>query len=171
MKVNLNLRKILSVKILSYKIILIVFSLSFFSFISNSDINSKDIAIEAKPNFIFYLADDQDKLDYGTYGNPNVDTKAVDRLASEGIKFNNFYTGQAICAPTRSQIFTGKYPIKNGCFVNHIGVKPGTETIISYLEKEGYEVVLAGKSHVKPNSVFKWSRYLDLITYKKWVFR
>ena len=96
MKVNLNLRKILSVKILSYKIILIVFSLSFFSFISNSDINSKDIVIEAKPNFIFYLADDQDKLDYGTYGNPNVDTKAVDRLASEGIKFNNFYTNNCI---------------------------------------------------------------------------
>ena len=116
-----------------------------------------------KPNFIFYLADDQDKLDYGTYGNPNVDTKAVDKLASEGIKFNNFYTGQAICAPTRSQIFTGKYPVKNGCFVNHIGVKPNTETIISYLENEGYEVVLAGKSHVKPNSVFKWSKFLDLI--------
>ena len=91
MKVNLNLRKILCVKILSYKIILIIFSLSFFSFISSSDINSKDIAIEAKPNFNFYLADDQDKLDYGTYGNPNVDTKAVDRLAREGIKFNNFY--------------------------------------------------------------------------------
>ena len=163
MKVNLNNGRKLSFKILFDKIIVIVFSLSLLSFISTSEINSKEVLSEAKPNFIFYLADDQDKLDYGTYGNPNVETTAVDRLASEGIKFNNFYTGQAICAPTRSQIFTGKYPIKNGCFVNHIGVKPGTETIISYLEKEGYEVVLAGKSHVKPNSVFKWSRYLDLI--------
>ncbi|MDB4134257.1 sulfatase-like hydrolase/transferase [Flavobacteriaceae bacterium] len=145
------------------KTLLFVLSLSFFSFISTNSIDSKKISVENRPNFIFYLADDQDKLDYGTYGNPNVDTKAVDKLASEGIKFNNFYTGQAICAPTRSQIFTGKYPVKNGCFVNHIGVKPNTETIISYLENEGYEVVLAGKSHVKPNSVFKWSKFLDLI--------
>jgi len=145
------------------KTLLFVLSLSFFSFISTNSIDSKKISVEDRPNFIFYLADDQDKLDYGTYGNPNVDTKAVDKLASEGIKFNNFYTGQAICAPTRSQIFTGKYPVKNGCFVNHIGVKPNTETIISYLENEGYEVVLAGKSHVKPNSVFKWSKFLDLI--------
>ena len=150
-------------KMFNKTLLLFVLSLSFFSFISTNSIDSKKISVEDRPNFIFYLADDQDKLDYGTYGNPNVDTKAVDKLASEGIKFNNFYTGQAICAPTRSQIFTGKYPVKNGCFVNHIGVKPNTETIISYLENEGYEVVLAGKSHVKPNSVFKWSKFLDLI--------
>tara|TARA_B100001059_G_scaffold164793_1_gene164357 strand:+ start:2494 stop:3966 length:1473 start_codon:yes stop_codon:yes gene_type:complete len=163
MRANLNIVGKLSLKVLFGKIILLVFPLSFFSFISSSEINTKEIFKEEKPNFIFYLADDQDKLDYGTYGNPNVETTAVDRLATEGIKFNNFYTGQAICAPTRSQIFTGKYPVKNGCFANHIGVKPGMETIISYLEKEGYDVVLAGKGHVKPNSVFKWSKYLDLI--------
>ena len=51
-----------------------------------------------KPNIIFYLADDQDKLDYGSYGNPNVETSNVDLLVKQGIKFENFYTGQAICA-------------------------------------------------------------------------
>ena len=163
MKLYLNIGVKLGLKLLFNKIIMIVLSLSLLSFISPSEIIYEEVRSDEKPNFIFYLADDQDKLDYGTYGNPNVETSAVDKLASEGIKFNNFYTGQAICAPTRSQIFTGKYPIKNGCFANHIGVKPGMETIISYLEKDGYEVVLAGKSHVKPNSVFKWSRYLDLI--------
>ena len=163
MRLTLNYKLTSTFRKMFNKTLLFVLSLSFFSFISTNSIDSKKISVEDRPNFIFYLADDQDKLDYGTYGNPNVDTKAVDKLASEGIKFNNFYTGQAICAPTRSQIFTGKYPVKNGCFVNHIGVKPNTETIISYLENEGYEVVLAGKSHVKPNSVFKWSKFLDLI--------
>jgi hypothetical protein len=66
-----------------------------------------------KPNFIFYLADDQDQLDYGCYGNPKVSTPNVDLLAKEGMLFNNFYTGQAICAPARSQIYTGMYPVKN----------------------------------------------------------
>jgi uncharacterized sulfatase len=163
MRVILNYSQIINYKTLFNQTVLIILSLSFFSSSSIDEINSKKLSVKERPNFIFYLADDQDKLDYGTYGNPNVETKAVDKLASEGIKFNNFYTGQAICAPTRSQIFTGKYPVKNGCFVNHIGVKPRMETIITYLEKEGYEVVLAGKSHVKPNTVFKWSKFLDLI--------
>ena len=44
------------------------------------------------PNFIFYLADDQDQLDYGAYGNPKVHTPAVDQLAKEGMKFTNFYS-------------------------------------------------------------------------------
>ena len=43
-----------------------------------------------KPNFIIYLSDDQDYLDYGSYGNNNVNTKFVDKLVSEGLKFTNF---------------------------------------------------------------------------------
>ena len=112
-----------------------------------------------RPNIIFYLADDQDRLDYGSYGNPNVETSNVDLLVKQGIKFENFYTGQAICAPSRSQIFTGMYPVKNGCMANHIGVKPNIKSKTSLLKESGYEVVLAGKSHVKPNKVFNWTHY------------
>ena len=115
------------------------------------------------PNFIFYLADDQDLLDYGIYGNPKVHTPAVDALAKEGMRFSNFYTSQAICAPSRSQIFTGMYPLKNGCMANHLPVKPNLKTVIDYMKAEGYEVVLAGKGHVKPNSVFQWSKYFKSV--------
>ena len=86
-----------------------------------------------KPNFIFYLADDQDLLDYGIYGNPKVYTPAVDALAKEGMRFNNFYTNQAICAPSRSQIFTGMHPVKNGCMANHLPVKPNIKTWTMYM--------------------------------------
>ena len=115
------------------------------------------------PNIVFYLSDDQDLLDYGVYGNPNVQTSNADLLASQGMKFSNFYTGQAICAPSRSQIFTGMYPVKNGCMANHIGVKPNIKSITSLLKESGYEVVLAGKSHVKPNKVFDWTHYFTKI--------
>jgi len=118
------------------------------------------------PNFIFYLADDQDLLDYGVYGNPKVHTPAVDALAQEGMRFTNFYTAQAICAPSRSQIFSGMYPIKNGCMANHLPVKPKLKTVIDYLEAEGYDVVLAGKGHVKPNSVFQWSKYFKSVDHR-----
>jgi hypothetical protein len=66
MKIYLNIVGKLSLKLLFYKIILIVFSFSVLNFISSSEINSKEVLAEKKPNFIFYLADDQDKLDYGT---------------------------------------------------------------------------------------------------------
>tara|TARA_Y100000385_G_scaffold273823_1_gene316189 strand:+ start:17901 stop:19301 length:1401 start_codon:yes stop_codon:yes gene_type:complete len=118
------------------------------------------------PNFIFYFADDQDQLDYGAYGNPKVHTPAVDQLVKEGMKFTNFYTSQSICAPSRSQLFTGMYPVKNGCMANHLPVKKDLKTVIDYLGARGYEVVLAGKSHVKPNSVFKWTHYFDSVDHR-----
>ena len=135
--------------------ILLIFLLHFNSFYAQKDSKT--------PNIVFYLSDDQDLLDYGVYGNPNVQTSNADLLASQGMKFSNFYTGQAICAPSRSQIFTGMYPLKNGCMANHIGVKPDIKTITSLLEESGYEVVLAGKSHVKPNKVFDWTHYFPKI--------
>ncbi|MGV8094212.1 MAG: sulfatase [Mangrovibacterium sp.] len=110
-----------------------------------------------KPNFIFYLADDQDILDYGCYGNELVNMPTVDRLASQGMRFTHAFTGQAICAPSRSQLYTGMYPMKNGCYANHISARPGIKSIAQYLKQAGYDVILAGKSHVKPNSVFDWT--------------
>ena len=71
------------------KIILILFTLTFFS---------KDKSLKNdKPNFIIYLSDDQDFLDYNIFGNENVQSIGVNKLAKEGITFTNFHTGQAIC--------------------------------------------------------------------------
>lgn len=113
-------------------------------------------AQDAKPNIIFYLADDQDVYDYGCYGNDKIKTPAVDRLASEGMTFDNAFTAQSICAPSRSQLYTGNYPLRNGCFINHFRTKPDVKSVTSYLGDLGYEVILAGKSHVQPSSVYDW---------------
>ena len=117
-----------------------------------------EINESAHPNIVFYLADDQDVYDYGCYGNEKVHTPAVDQLAREGMLFENAFTGQAICAPSRSQLFSGKYPLKNGCFANHSSVKPNLESITKQMRRLGYEVILAGKSHVKPKTVFDWDK-------------
>lgn len=156
-------------KLLKYSTLLMIMLL--FCFCKNSKIahakkNENKVITAHKPNIIFYLADDQDQLDYGCYGNPKVKTSNVDKLAKEGMRFTNFYTAQAICAPSRSQIFTGMYPIKNGCMANHIGVKPDIESVATLLQESGYEVVLAGKSHVKPNSVFNWTHYFENIDHR-----
>jgi uncharacterized sulfatase len=111
-----------------------------------------------KPNLIFYLSDDQDIYDLGCYGNEKVKTPAADRLAKEGLLFENAFTGQAICAPSRSQLLTGKYPLKNGCFANHTRTKPDIKSLTKYMRSLGYDVILAGKSHVAPESVYDWDR-------------
>ena len=115
-----------------------------------------------KPNFIFYISDDQDYLDYKIYGNNLIESSAVSKIAEEGIIFNNAYTSQAICSPSRSQLLTGLNPIKNGSYANHLPVKSSVFSITKYLKEIGYDVYLAGKSHVKPNTVFNWTHYFPL---------
>jgi arylsulfatase A-like enzyme len=135
--------------------------ISIIFYLPSSSCKAKELPSEkdnSQPNIIFYLADDQDKLDYGCYGNDKIHTPAVDRLAKEGMKFNNAFTGQAICAPSRSQLYTGNYPLKNGCFLNHIACKKDQKSVATYLHALGYEVILAGKSHVKPAKVFCWDK-------------
>ncbi len=110
------------------------------------------------PNIIFYLADDQDKYDYGCYGNDKIQTPGVDRLASEGLLFENAFTGQAICAPSRTQLYTGNYPLKTGVFLNHVQTKNNQISTTTYMRDLGYEVILAGKSHVGPVEVYNWGQ-------------
>jgi len=112
----------------------------------------------SKPNIFIYIADDQNSWDYETFGNTQVKTKNFDRLVKEGLSFSNAYTAQAVCAPSRSQLYTGLFPMKNGCFANHLPVR-NVKDINDFMTELGYEVVLAGKGHIKPNSVFNWTRY------------
>ena len=142
----------------------IIFVLLAFSISSKNNFNVE------KPNFIIYLSDDQDFLDYNIYGNQNVQSDGVNRLAREGLVFTNFHTGQAICAPSRSQLYTGLYPLKNGSYANHTNVKSNTLTIVQHLKKIGYEVGLAGKDHVGPMQTFNFDFHIKKIGNKITMF-
>ena len=56
----------------------------------------------AKPNIIFILSDDLGWGDLGCYGQEEIQTPNIDRLATEGIRFVNAYAGNSVCAPSRS---------------------------------------------------------------------
>lgn len=112
----------------------------------------------SRPNVIFFLGDDQSKFDHGVYGNPNAPTPTTQTFAKEGIVFERAFTGQAICAPSRSMLYTGMYPVKNGCFINHKPIRAGVKTLPQHLGELGYTVILAGKSHVQPNKQFTWAK-------------
>ena len=114
---------------------------------------------ENRPNLILFVADDQSVFDYGSYGNIAVPTPATDRFAKESLVFDCAFTGQAICAPSRSMLYTGLYPVRNGCFINHTEIRSGVKTLPVYLKALGYDVILAGKSHVNPMDQFPWTEW------------
>jgi len=118
-----------------------------------------------KTNFVFILADDLGARDIGCYGNPNVSTPNLDRLASQGAKFTNAYAACPVCSPTRASILTGRYPVRTGVTDWITGrpsdprgsiITPRTatelplreQTIAELLKPSGYRSASIGKWHL-----------------------
>ncbi len=96
-----------------------------------------------KPNVIFILTDDQGQWAAGCYGNPEIRTPNIDRIASTGILFENFFVTIPVCSPSRASFLTGRIPSQHGV---HDWIREGNSGTdgISYLEDEtGYTDVLA----------------------------
>ena len=111
-----------------------------------------------QPNILIVIADDLNKDSVGVYGNKDVKTPNIDRLASQGMRFNLAYTSTAMCAPTRQQMYTGLYPVRSGAYPNHSKVKPGTKSLVHYLKALGYRVGLSGKRHFGPPASFPFEQ-------------
>jgi uncharacterized sulfatase len=118
-------------------------------------------AHKGKPNIVLFLGDDQGIDDVGCYGNNVIRTPNIDRLAEEGLRFNLAFTPTAMCSPSRSALYTGLYPHRNGCHPNHSRIKPGIKTLPHYLKPLAYRVALAGKTHIKPRGQFPFE-YMGL---------
>lgn len=98
-----------------------------------------------KPNIILIMADDLGYNDIEPYGSSQVSTPHLQQLASEGMSFDNMFTSTAMCSPTRQQILTGLYPVRNGAYPNHSFVYKGTKSVAHYMQNAGYETAIIGK--------------------------
>ncbi len=104
------------------------------------------IGTAQKPNFVITIADDHGVYHSSPYGATEIKTPNLQRLAEEGIRFDNAYVASPACAPSRAALFTGMMPYNNGIVGNHeIGLKPGVVSLIPSLLEQGYEVVFHGK--------------------------
>ena len=122
---------------------------------------STTLADETKPpHLVLFLADDHGAADAGCYGNPQVRTPHLDRLAREGLRFERAYCASPSCTPSRSALYTGLMPARNGAHPNHTPVHEGTQSLPHYLAPLGYRVVLFGKSHIAPREAFPFE-YLE----------
>lgn len=112
-----------------------------------------------QPNFLILLADDISASSLGCYGSKNANTSPhIDRLAKEGVCFTNMFVSEAICAPARAELYTGLQPHRNGCSVNHQATRKDVLSVVQHLEPLGYRVGLAGKTHIKPQSVYPFEK-------------
>jgi uncharacterized sulfatase len=106
------------------------------------------------------LADDLGRGEVGAYGATPTQTPTLDALANAGVRFDNAFVTEAMCAPSRSSILTGLYPVRHGSHRNHGTIKPGVLALAHYLKPLGYKVVLAGKTHIKPLAQFEFDEVL-----------
>lgn len=112
------------------------------------------------PNIVIFVADDLGVDDIEPYGNKIVKTPNLDQLADQSLRFTNAFANTPTCIPSRSVLYTGLMPLKNGSHANNVRnmkvgeCKPDVLSIPHYLKSAGYRVAQAGKRHFFPLSVF-----------------
>lgn len=109
-----------------------------------------------KPNIIFIMADDLGYAELGCYGQTYIQTTNIDRMAAEGMRFSDFYSSSAVCAPARCSLMTGKHGghayVRDNfeigewdSFRGQLPLPEGTVTLASVLKKQGYATGCFGK--------------------------
>ena len=122
--------------------------------------------VGARPNIVLILADDLGWADVGCNGGDLVETPAIDRLASEGVRFTQAYAPAPVCSPTRAAILTGKAPARLQITIWSEGAAQGPgrrklvaaeslpdlpheeATLAEHLRSAGYLTALVGKWHL-----------------------
>jgi arylsulfatase A-like enzyme len=109
-------------------------------------------SLAQKPNIVFILADDLGWGDLQCYGNPYVETPALNKLAAEGLRFTDYYTPSPLCAPARAALLTGRYNHRTGAIdvssnrgIDRIALSE--KTMGDYFQHAGYTTALIGKWH------------------------
>ncbi len=107
-----------------------------------------------RPNILFLFSDQQRWDTVSCYGRPIIDglTPNLDRLASEGVRFQNAFTCQPVCGPARACLQTGRYATQVGCHVNGIALPPSGDFLADRLHEADYETAYIGKWHLASDS-------------------
>jgi arylsulfatase A-like enzyme len=110
-------------------------------------------AAERPPNVVLVYADDLGYGDIGAYGAKAIRTPHIDRLATEGVRFTDFYVAQAVCSASRAALLTGTYPNRIGILgalfpTSTNGIADGETTLAEVLKARGYATAIYGKWHL-----------------------
>ena len=102
-----------------------------------------------RPDLLLLYADEQAARTMAAYGNDQIDTPNLNRLAKESLVFDQTYVTQPVCTPSRSSLLTGLYPHTNGCTANNVPLRAEVQCLPE----------LAGFSDHRTAHMGKWGGY------------
>ena len=153
-------------------------------FFTNCQHQPKQNSQNQQPNILFLLADDLGYGELGCYGQEIIKTPVLDELATKGMRFTDFYAGNAVCSPSRAVLMTGKSSSyntirgNNGHFSDdrwmRVALKKDEITLGEMLRKAGYQTGFVGKWHLDdPNDLSTWAfnRGFDYAVQEQWSSR
>lgn len=142
-----------------------------FSFLFSCVLLMQLVAIsvaEEKINVIIIYADDLGNGDLSCYGHPEFKTPHLDQMAAQGVRFTQFYSSCAYCAPSRASLMTGRYPFRNNMMLSNplpkedfavrdrkephpndkLGIPSDEQTLGEKFQQAGYDTICIGKWHL-----------------------
>ena len=102
------------------------------------------------PNIVYIICDQMRGDALGCLGNPNARTPNLDRLAADGVLFENGFSNNPVCIPSRMSTFSGLYPHQTGRLSNRSWNSPLLSlenTLMGYFQQKGYQTGWVGKNH------------------------
>ncbi|MDZ8116999.1 sulfatase family protein [Pontiella agarivorans] len=125
---------------------------------------------ESRPNIIFLMSDDQSFYTLGCYGNPDVQTPNLNRLAADGMAFDRHYATTAICMASRATVMSGMFEFKTGCNFMHGDMMEDIwkKSYPMLLREAGYRTGFAGKfgfsirKNLKSKAIKNLDQYFDV---------
>jgi choline-sulfatase len=121
----------------------------------------------ARPNVLWICADDHAAYVYGAYGNRQVRTPHLDRLAAGGVRFDRAYCNSPVCTASRQSFLTGRYPRTLGVTLLSTPLPAGETTLATLLRDAGYDTAAFGKMHFNSNLEHGFGERLDLADYEQ----
>src|SRR5262245_39239780 len=115
----------------------------------------------AELNVLWIVADDHAAYVCGAYGNQQVRTPNLDRLAAEGMRFDRAYCNSPVCTASRQSFLTGRYPRTIGVTQLRTPLPESEETLAEILKAQGYATAAIGKMHFNSKLTHGFDLRLD----------